>query len=152
MGFQKFKVYTIGRLLFFLTNIVYHSEFTSEIARSKAGTTLYMAPEVFKRKYSNKVDVWSLGVCGYEMVSFSLPFANEAEILDLNFNYTNLSASSFPYLVPFVHKMINRDVFKRPSAVQMLEEIESQQPLPQQQHQQQAGTLFESSIVLNIFS
>lgn len=47
------------------------------------GTVYYMAPEVAKGQYGPEVDVYSLGVILYEMVSGKLPFSGEttAEIL-----------------------------------------------------------------------
>ena len=47
------------------------------------GTVYYMAPEVAKGQYGPEVDVYSLGVILYEMVSGRLPFSGEtvAEIL-----------------------------------------------------------------------
>ena len=81
-----------------------------------------MAPEVFRRKpYSNKADVWSLGVCGYEMISFELPFNNEADIIDAKIKYKNLPKDNHPNLVPLVHQMLNRDVATRPTADQQAE-------------------------------
>lgn len=39
------------------------------------GTPLYMAPELVKeQKYSEKVDVWSLGVIVYQLLSGVTPF------------------------------------------------------------------------------
>ena len=62
----------------------FYLDFTSELASTRAGTTLYRAPEVLrnnsitrKPEYNKKVDVWSLGVCGYEMISFDQPFTDE---------------------------------------------------------------------------
>ena len=39
------------------------------------GTPLYMAPELIKQqKYSEKVDVWSLGCITYQLLSGKTPF------------------------------------------------------------------------------
>lgn len=39
------------------------------------GTIPYMAPQMFrKQKYNNKVDIWSLGVIGFEILYGSLYF------------------------------------------------------------------------------
>ena len=37
----------------------------------------YMAPEMFKDKYSDKSDTWSLGVLMYKMISGHFPFYSE---------------------------------------------------------------------------
>ena len=79
-------------------------------------------PETRKIEYGNKVDVWSLGVCGYQMISFQLPFNDEFDVLDVNINYTNLSGDN--PLVPLVQQMLNKDVASRPSGIEMFESIQ----------------------------
>jgi serine/threonine protein kinase len=40
-----------------------------------AGTPKYMAPEIYmKREYNYSVDVWSIGVLLYEMLTNQIPF------------------------------------------------------------------------------
>lgn len=43
------------------------------------GTQLYVAPEILKNRgaYTNKVDIWSMGVLLYAMLSGSVPFCGE---------------------------------------------------------------------------
>lgn len=44
-------------------------------AHSPCGTTSYMAPEVFaQRKYGQSIDIWSLGVILYVLLSGTMPF------------------------------------------------------------------------------
>mmetsp|Transcript_40920 Transcript_40920/g.46990 ORF Transcript_40920/g.46990 Transcript_40920/m.46990 type:complete len:97 (-) Transcript_40920:77-367(-) len=42
--------------------------------KSIIGTPLYMAPEMFEGKYTNKCDIWSLGVLIYHMISGEMPY------------------------------------------------------------------------------
>ena len=54
--------------------------------RSQCGTPVYMAPEMLqKRPYASAVDVWSVGIVCYILLSGSMPFYadNPADFLDL---------------------------------------------------------------------
>ena len=67
-----------------------------------AGTPYYMAPEVLEGAYTNKADLWSLGVLLYTLVSGYLPFqgANQHEVFkkikaaDFHFNHTEFNSVS----------------------------------------------------------
>ncbi len=60
-------------------------KFSTELATSKVGTSPYMSPEICQSKpYSFSTDVWSLGVCLYEMCVQRRPFLgdNDNEITE----------------------------------------------------------------------
>ena len=73
----------------------YHDQGRGEMLRmeTRAGTALYMAPEVLKKDYSNACDTWSIGVILYIMLSGLLPFEGttdaeiEESIMNLNYDY-----------------------------------------------------------------
>jgi calcium-dependent protein kinase len=47
--------------------------------KTKAGTLMYMAPEVFSGDYDHKCDMWSAGVILYVLLSGMTPFFGETE-------------------------------------------------------------------------
>ena len=82
----------------------------AETAKTALGTALYMAPEVMKfQRYNNKIDLWSLGICLYEMLMGTVPFkgSNEKELLtkmmlnriDFNVNGKETVSSEFQDLI-----------------------------------------------------
>lgn len=54
------------------------------LAETMCGSPLYMAPEILlKKPYSNKADLWSVGVMLYEVLCATHPFKSVENIVDL---------------------------------------------------------------------
>jgi protein kinase len=49
-------------------------ELIGDLTKTKCGTPLYEAPEIREGEHGFGVDVWSLGVCFYEMMVGPNPF------------------------------------------------------------------------------
>ena len=50
-----------------------------ETMHTMSGSPYYIAPEVFMQKYNQKIDVWSMGVVLYIMLSGKVPFPGRTE-------------------------------------------------------------------------
>ena len=85
-------------------------------ANTQIGTFRYMAPEILKNeKYSNKVDIYSLGCIIYELCTFNLYFGNKTGG-KINFNvYGN-------DLQNLIDKLVENEPNKRPN-INEIEEI-----------------------------
>jgi len=50
-----------------------------ETMHTMSGSPYYIAPEVFLQKYTQKIDIWSMGVVLYIMLSGKVPFPGRTE-------------------------------------------------------------------------
>jgi serine/threonine protein kinase len=65
---------------------------SDEMLTTNCGTPIYMAPEIWSGKsYDSKVDVWSLGVIMYYMLSGTHPFMGDTESIGERIQFDELS-------------------------------------------------------------
>eukprot|EP00928_Gymnodinium_smaydae_P044844 TRINITY_DN29933_c0_g1_i1.p1 TRINITY_DN29933_c0_g1~~TRINITY_DN29933_c0_g1_i1.p1 ORF type:complete len:566 (-),score=86.66 TRINITY_DN29933_c0_g1_i1:478-2175(-) len=95
--------------------------------RAACGTLPYMAPECFEHNYTNKCDMWSLGVCAYMLLSGAFPFdGTEQEVIkkiaaaDYNMNARGLANVS-ENAKDFVKQLLCKNPDERLSAERALE-------------------------------
>jgi len=100
------------------------SKFIRQSKRSaqteSVGTVYYMAPEVARGRYGHEVDVYSLGIVLYEMLTGRVPFDGEstAEILMKHLS-DKPDLSPLPKrLRPVIGETLEKDPLKRTSRVQ----------------------------------
>ena len=96
------------------------------------GSPLYMAPELVKREvYTEKIDVWSLGVISYQLLSGKTPFESRS-IKKIDFNicnkeveFRNSSQENWADISgeakDFIMQCLNRDQTKRPSVKELFD-------------------------------
>jgi len=87
-----------------------------------------MAPELIKgdRKYSAKIDIWSLGIFAMEMADGDPPYINEPQ-QKVIFNIVkkippSISSRWSDEFVKFVKLCLTKDPKMRPTAAEMLED------------------------------
>lgn len=88
------------------------------------GTVYYMAPEVARGEYGPEVDVYSLGIMLFEMLTGQLPFMGEttAEVLMKHLTATPQLDAVPPELRPVVARALAKDPHQRTSSALQLEE------------------------------
>jgi serine/threonine protein kinase len=96
--------------------------------KTACGTAFYMAPEMLTMSYSEKADIWALGVITYMLLTGRPPFEGKDEntVFDrvrrghVAYNEKPWSALS-PEALEFTKSLLSFDPEKRPSAKQPLE-------------------------------
>jgi len=90
------------------------------------GTATYMAPErVRGEDYSFAADIWSLGLCAYELASGKYPYGNVSsypalfEMLVSN-PVPSLPNDFSPELVDFTNRALHKNALNRATAIQLL--------------------------------
>ena len=85
------------------------------------GTPHYIAPEILQGKgYSLSCDIWSLGICMFEIFYGNYPFGNSAhdvieiykEVLHKNISFPN-SENDFSFVNDFISLLLTKEVNKR---------------------------------------
>lgn len=99
----------------------------SKNLNKKVGNPYYIAPEVLKRKYNEKCDIWSCGIIMYMLLSGKPPYSGntDKEVLDKVeqgiFEYIDKDmADRSEECVMFLKELIRLDPGKRPSAQEAL--------------------------------
>lgn len=91
-----------------------------EYLTKQLGTKLYWSPEMINKKYSFKVDVFALGVCGYGSLCGCFPFATMQHTLRKSPNLSSNKALS-PSCIEWLTALLTKDEDKRPDIDQVLE-------------------------------
>jgi NIMA (never in mitosis gene a)-related kinase len=89
------------------------------------GTPFYMAPEIInKDEYDGNVDVWSLGICLFEMVALKRPFNGKTR-KELQINILNDEINHIPNieddnpLFDIIMKSLKKDPLLRSTAIEI---------------------------------
>lgn len=96
-----------------------------EMTKTMLGSPIYMAPQVLKGEiYSNKADIWSLGVVMFEMIYGQCPFqsnsiANLIQVLNSKDLYFPGPISSF--MKTLITRMLTKDPVRRTSWMELFQ-------------------------------
>ena len=92
------------------------------------GSSYYMAPEIIKRKYNEKCDLWSIGVILYILLTGRPPFdGNDDDEILSNVKKGTFDKHSYPYPLlssqskDLINKLLQYDPKKRINADQAIE-------------------------------
>lgn len=102
----------------------------NQLADKKRGTPEFMAPEIFRNEhYNNSVDIWSLGITLFVLLSARYPFPNFAHSRNMFFSRLNAGELNYNILenmgisadaIDLIHQMCNIDPANRISAADAL--------------------------------
>ncbi|CAG9461853.1 unnamed protein product [Pedinophyceae sp. YPF-701] len=97
----------------------------------RTGTPVYIAPEVFMRKYDLPADIWSLGMVAYHLASGALPFWEDLTGLTSSSVVSGIMGGTVDFDEPgwagvsseckdFIATLLRREAGDRPTAAQAL--------------------------------
>ncbi|KAM4694304.1 hormonally up-regulated neu tumor-associated kinase homolog A-like [Discoglossus pictus] len=114
---------------FGLSNTIKTEGMSQELLNTQCGSPAYAAPELLaNKKYGPKVDVWSIGVSMFAMLTGTLPFTVEPfNIKQLHQKMVNGEISPIPPdissgSVQFMHILLEPDPAKRPTVTEAMED------------------------------
>ncbi|KAF8247665.1 Pkinase-domain-containing protein, partial [Wilcoxina mikolae CBS 423.85] len=88
------------------------------VLRTQAYTKNYAAPEVCGFEYTNSVDIWSVGVITYEILTKKVPFRNDVQLV----HYLNIKQAS-QSAVSFIKRLLAPMPSDRPTAEECLDDV-----------------------------
>lgn len=96
-----------------------------ELAKTLMGTPYYLSPEIINNKpYNNKIDIWSLGVLLYQLVTLKLPFeANNLPLLSMKIlkgKFAPIPKNYSKELGNLISDLLKVNPLKRPDITEIL--------------------------------
>ncbi|XP_053136782.1 hormonally up-regulated neu tumor-associated kinase homolog A-like [Hemicordylus capensis] len=114
---------------FGLSNVMKFEGLSQELLNTQCGSPAYAAPELLAhKKYGPKVDVWSIGVSIFAMLTGTLPFTVEPfNIKQLHLKMVNGEMNPIPPdistgAVHFMHSLLEPDPAKRPAVKEAMKD------------------------------
>lgn len=105
------------------------SRYSANRMQSQVGTIYYVAPEVLVGDYTDKADIWSIGVVAYVLLCGFPPFNAGTE--KLTYNIVQEGAVKFPSpawdrtspkAIRFIKRLLEKDPDTRPSATEAIQD------------------------------
>ncbi|NXK02159.1 HUNK kinase, partial [Herpetotheres cachinnans] len=114
---------------FGLSNTTKFESLSQELLHTRCGSPVYAAPELLAhRKYGPKVDVWSIGISMFAMLTGTLPFMVEPfNIKQLHQKMligeiSPIPSDISPGAVPFMQSLLEPDPAKRPGVKEAIKD------------------------------
>ncbi|XP_063775390.1 uncharacterized protein LOC134910929 [Pseudophryne corroboree] len=114
---------------FGLSNTMKSHGLSPELLKTQCGSPAYAAPELLaNKKYGPKVDVWSIGVSMFAMLTGTLPFTvepfNIKHLLQkmLSGDISLIPPETSAGAVHFIHTLLEADPLKRPTVKEAMDD------------------------------
>ncbi|KFU97370.1 Hormonally up-regulated neu tumor-associated kinase, partial [Pterocles gutturalis] len=117
------------KIIFGLSNTAKFEGLSQELLHTQCGSPAYAAPELLAhRKYGPKVDVWSIGISMFAMLTGTSPFVVEPVNIKqlhqkmLNGEISPIPSDIFPGAVHFMQSLPEPDPAKRPGVKEAIKD------------------------------